>query len=227
MSEFQYQEFRVGYEFTSAILVFIIAWFMIKPYRFTREGRYAGLPLAFILLGSSYLFSAITYAGVVSFTDDLLWFQLIARTFAFMFLAMTYYLSKKSSKTGQLLWNLTFSVAMVAIVASILGIIFWSQFNFENYRVASGYVRIFIIICLGYIIIHVLRSHIAKPDPTTLLIPLGYILFAISQYSLIIWAVDQSMLAWWGALALRWGGLAIFLYVAYLTFYGSQKRVNK
>jgi hypothetical protein len=221
---FQYQEFRVGYELTSAILVFIIAWFMMKPYRFTREGRYAGLPLAFILLGSSYLFSAIAYAMPSFFPEDLLWFQLVARTFAFMFLALTYYFSKRSSKTGQLLWNLTFSIAMVAIVASILGIIFWSQFNFENYRVASEYVRIFIIICLAYIIIHVLRSHIAKPDPTTLLIPLGYILFAISQYSLIIWAVDQSMLAWWSALAIRWGGLAIFLYVTYVTFYGSRKK---
>jgi hypothetical protein len=78
-----------------------------------------------------------------------------------------------------------------------------------------------------YIIIHVLRSHISKPDPTTLLIPLGYILFAISQYSLIIWAHDASMFAWWGALAIRWGGLAIFLFVAYVTFYGSQKRANK
>lgn len=224
MSEYQYQEFRVGYELTSAILCFIIVWFMTKPYRFTREGRYVGLPLAFALLGSSYLFSAIIYAGVASFTEDLLWFQLVARTFAFMFLAMTYYFSEKSSKTGQLLWNLTFSISMVAIVASILGVIFWSQFNFANYRVASEFVRIFIIICLTYIIIHVLRKHIAKPDPTTLLIPLGYILLAISQYSLIIWAVDQSMLAWWGALALRWGGIAIFLYVAYVTFYGSQKK---
>jgi len=64
----------------------------------------------------------------------------------------------------------------------------------------------------------------AKPDSTTLLIPLGYILLAIGQYSLIIWALDGSMSAWWGALALRWGGLAIFLYIAYVTFYGSQKK---
>ena len=59
----EYQEFRVAYEFTSAILCFIILWFMIKPYRFTREGRYIGLPLAFGLLGASYFFSAITYAA--------------------------------------------------------------------------------------------------------------------------------------------------------------------
>jgi hypothetical protein len=66
----------------------------------------------------------------------------------------------------------------------------------------------------------------AKPESNTLLIPLGYILLAISQYSLIVWALDSSMSAWWGALALRWWGFAIFLYVAYITFYGSQKKAT-
>ena len=219
----EYQEFRVAYEVTSAILCFILVWFMTKPYRFTREGRYVGLPLAFGLLGASYFFSAIAYAQP-SFVEDVLWFQVVARTFAFMFLATTYYFSKKSSKTSQLLWNVTFSFIVVAIVALVLAVIFMPQFNFESYRAASAYARIFIIICLTYIIIHVLRSHMAKPDPTTLLIPLGYILLAISQYSLIIWAVDASMFAWWGALILRWGGLAIFLFVAYVTFYRPQKK---
>ena len=140
---------------------------------------------------------------------------------------MTYYFSKKSSKTDQYIWNITFSLVMVAIVASILTVVFMPQFNFDTYRAASGYVRFFIIFCLIYVIIHVLRSHIAKPDPTTLMIPLGYILLAISQYSLIIWATDASMFAWWGALALRWGGLAVFLFVAYTTFYGSRKKATK
>lgn len=220
----QLEEFRIAYEVTSAILCFVLVWFMIKPYRYTREGRYVGLPLAFGFLGASYLFSAIIYAQPSFFAEDVLWFQLVARTFAFVFLAATYYFSKNPSK---LLWNVTFSLIVAAIVTSVIAVIFTPQFDFESYRATSGYVRTFIIICLTYIIIHVLRSHIAKPDPTTLLIPLGYILLAISQYSLIIWAVDASMLAWWGALALRWGGLATFLFVAYVTFYGSRKKANK
>lgn len=219
-----YQEFRIAYELTSAILCFILVWFMVKPYRFTKEGHYVGLPLAFGLLGASYLFSSIAYAQPSFFSEDILWFQLVARTFAFMFLAMTYYFSKKPSRTSQLLWNVVFSFAVVAIVTTVLGVIFMPQFNFENYRAVSEYVRFFIIICLVYVIIQVLRSHLAKPDSMTLMIPLGFILLTISQYSLIIWAVDQSMFAWWGALVLRWTGLAIFLFVAYVTFYGSQKK---
>jgi hypothetical protein len=217
----EYQEFRVAYEVTSAILCFILAWFMTKPYRFTKESKYIGLPLAFGLLGTSYFFSAITYCF---FTEHTLWVQLIARTFAFIFLAATYYFSKKTSKTSQLLWNITFSSIVVAIITSFLVAIFSPQIDFQSYLKASECARVFILISLIYIIIHVLRSHIAKPDPTTLLIPLGYILLAISQYSLIIWAADASMFAWWGALALRWGGLAIFLFVAYAIFYRSQKK---
>jgi hypothetical protein len=220
----EYQTFRVAYEVTSAVLCFILVWFMMKPYRFTKKGRYAGLPLAFGLLGISYFFSALTYAQPSFFPDYFIWFQLVARAFSFIFLAATYLFSKKTTEASQLLWNVTFSVIIVAILASVLAVIYLPSLNFENYKIASTFVRVFNITCLLYIIVHVLRSHMAKPDSSTLLIPLGYILLAISQYSLIIWAADSSMTAWWGALALRWAGLAIFLFVAYITFYGSQKK---
>ena len=61
------------------------------------------------------------------------------------------------------------------------------------------------------------------PDPTTLMIPLGYILLGIGQYSVLIWGVDESIFALFGALALRLAGLAVFLYVSYRTFYSSEK----
>jgi hypothetical protein len=225
----QYQEFRVIYEFTSAILCFILVWFMAKPYRYTKQERYVGLPLAFGLLGASYFFSALTYAQLFSFPDDLLWVQLVTRIFSFVFLALTYRFPKRISETNQLVGSVTLSAIGVGIVTLVVAVVFIPEFNFENYLVASSFARIFIIICLTYVIIHVLRNHMAKPDPTTLLIPLGYILLAISQYSLIIWALGNSsdLAGWWGALGLRWGGLAIFLYVAYVTFFGSQKRHNK
>ena len=224
---YEYWEFRVIYEVASAILCFILVWFMIKPYSFTRESRYVGLPLAFGLLGSSYLFSAVTYAQPSFFPEVVLWFQLVARTFAFVFLAATYYFSKEPSKPSKLLLKITLSAIVVVVIALFLFVFFTPKFDFQNYRTASTYVRIFIMICLTYITIHVLRRHMQKPEPTTLLIPLGYILLGISQYSLLIWAADQSMFAFWGALVLRGGGLAIFLFVAYLTFYRSHKKGTK
>ena len=222
-----YQEFRVVYELTSTILCFILVWFMAKPYRYTKQARYVGLPLAFGLLGASYFLSAIAYAQLSFFPDDLFWVQLAVRAFAFVFLASTYRFPKKISETtstSRLIWSVVSTLIALTIITLIMALIINPQFNFSNYKAASSYVRIFNIICLTYVIINVLRNHMAKPESSTLLIPLGYILLAISQYSLIVWALDSSMSAWWGALSLRWGGLAIFLYVAYVTFFGSQKK---
>ncbi len=225
MSVNDYWQFRVAYEVTSTVLCAILVWFMMKPYRFTRESRYVGLPLAFGFLGTSYFFSAVTYA--FSYAPlYFAWIQLVARAFAFVFLAATYYFSRKPSRTSQIL-KVTFSIIVIAIMALFLFIIFGPEFNFQNYLIASTYVRIFILICLTYVTIHVLRSHMQEPASTTLMTPLGYILLGISQYSLIIWAADQSMFAWWGALILRWFGLAIFLFVAYVTFYKSPKKAEK
>jgi hypothetical protein len=225
-----YQQFRVVYELTSTILCFILVWFMAKPYRYTKQARYVGLPLAFGLLGASYFLSAIAYAQLSFFPDDLLWVQLAVRAFAFVFLAATYRFPKKISETNstsRLIWSVASTLIALAIITLIVAIIINPQVNFSNYKAASTYVRIFNVFCLTYVIVHVLRKHMTKPESSTLLIPLGYIVLAISQYSLIIWALDSSMTAWWGALALRWGSIAIFLYVAYITFYGLQKRANK
>ncbi len=220
----EYQAFRVTYEIISALLCFILVWFMMKPYRFTRKGQYVGLPLAFGLLGASYLFSAIIYARPSFFSEDVLWFQLVARAFAFIFLGATYLFSKKQSETVQLIWKITFSIIVAAIITSVIAVIFLPQLNFDSYRTASSYVRIPIIISLIYVIIQTIKNHIAKPLPTTLLTPMGYILLAISQFSLIIWGAEESMIAWWESLALRWCALAIFLFVAYTTFYRSHKK---
>jgi len=50
-------------------------------------------------------------------------------------------------------------------------------------------------------------------------------LLGIGQYSLLIWAVDNSELAFYGDLVLRWIALVLFLLIAYQSFYRSPKRV--
>jgi hypothetical protein len=200
---------------------------MIKPFRLTGEGRYLGLPLGFSFLGISYIIAALAYSQLTNFFGELLWLQLLMRTFAFVFLATTYYFSKEPLKNTRLLWNITLSVLIVALVASFLVIIIAPQIASPTYTAIQLYVRIFNIICLSYIAIHTLRSHIKNPDPTTIWIPLGFILFGISQYSLLAWYIDSSYTAFIGALALRLAALTVFLLVAYRTFYISRKSAAK
>jgi heme A synthase len=218
---------RTVVEIVSAILCFILIRFMIKPYKLTGEGRYLGLPLGFGFLGVSYILGAIAFSQTFFPYRELAYIQLFSRTFAYCFLVVTYYFSKKPSKNSRIKWDITLSLLIVALTASIVIAIIIPQFAVDSYQAAQVYVRIFNIICLIYISIHTLRSHINKPDRTTILIPFGFILLGISQYSLLIWAIDESIFAFNGALVLRLTALAIFLFVSYLTFYYSSRRTSK
>lgn len=218
---------RITVEVVSAIVCLILVKFMIKPFRLTGEGRYLGLPLGFSFLGISYIIAALAYSQLTNFFGELLWLQLLTRTFAFVFLATTYYFSKEPLKNTRLLWNITLSVLIVALVASFLVVIIAPQIASPTYTAIQVYVRIFNVICLSYIAIHTLRSHIKNPDPTTIWIPLGFILLGISQYSLLAWYIDSSYTAFTGALALRFTALTVFLLVAYRTFYSSRRRADK
>jgi hypothetical protein len=219
-----YEEVRVTVEIVSTIVCFILVRYMIKPYLLTREVRYLGLPLGFSFLGLSYGISALTYTELYHFFE-LLWIQLLARTFAFVFLAVTYYFSKKTSKT-RLLWDITFSLLIVSLVSSFLVSFVFPQVTSSSYIASQVYVRLFNVICLSYIAIHTIRSHVKKPDPTTIWVPLGFILLAISQYSLLFWYTDNSLAAFTGSLALRLMALAVFLSVSYRSFH-ERKRTEK
>lgn len=199
-------------------------WFLIKPYKATGERRYLGLPLGFGFLGLSYALAGFAHSYPTFSVDPLAWFQLLFKPFAFAFLAFTYYFSKKSAKTTQLMWDITLSVLIVALTSMIVLLFVAPSFTLSNYRIVSIYTWSFNIVCLLYITIHTIRSHLAAKDSNTILTPFGYILLGIGQYSLLIWSVDGATLAFYGDLALRWTGLVLFLLIAYRTFYGSHKR---
>jgi len=219
-----YEEARITVEVVSAIICFILVRYMIKPYWLTREGRYLGLPLGFAFLGVSYAISAVAYSELYYFSG-LLWIQLFARTFAFVFLAVTYYFSTKTSKI-RMIWDITLSLLIVILVALFLVAFIFPQVTSNTYAASQLYVRVFIVICLSYIVIHTFRSHIKSPDPTTIWVPMGFMLFAISQYSLLFWYIDNSLAAFTGSLTLRLMALSVFLAVTYFSF-KENKRTGK
>jgi hypothetical protein len=217
-----YEEARITVEVVSVIVCFILIRYMIKPYWLTREVRYLGLPLGFGFLGLSYAISAIAYSGLYYFFE-LIWIQLLARTFAFVFLAVTYYFSKKTSNKTRILWDLTFSLLIVSLIVLLIVVFIFPQVTSGSYTASQMYVRVFNVICLSYIAINTLRNHVRKPEPTTIWIPLGFMLLATSQYSLLFWYIDNSLAAFTGSLALRLMALVIFLAVAYRSFHEGKR----
>lgn len=217
---------RIVAEVVSAILCFILLRFMIKPYRLTGESRYLGLPLGFTFLGISYVLGAITLSGLFSPYMVLAWIPLLARTFAFSFLVVTYYFSKESSKNTRLLWDITLSLLIIFLAASVAAVLIFPELAASSYMPTQEYFRIFDIICLTYISFYTLRSHVRNPNPTTIWIPFGFILLGISQYSLLIWVIDASNFAFTGAMLIRLAGLIVFLAVSIRTFYSSSKKAG-
>ena len=195
---------------------------MIKPYQITKENRYLGLPLGFGFLGASYALSAIVYFQPYFLGTGTIYLQTIVRSFAFVFLCVTYYFSRKNAENSRWLWN---TILVLLIIVFFTSLILFSipQVSLPNYQLTSGVLRVFNLICIVYLCAHTLRSHLETPDSDTIWSPFGYILLGISQYSLIIYASDNSMSAWWGALAIRWAGLAIFLIIAYRSFSSPKK----
>jgi len=218
---------RITIEVVSAIACFILVRFMIKPYRLTGETRYLGLPFGFGILGASYTFSALSFSPIFDFPNKSL-VQLFVRAFAFLFLATTYYFSK-SERKSRLLWNATLGVFAAVLAILVLLAVIYPEFLLPSYRYSLAQVslRVFDLTCITYIAIHALKSHIEQSDPTTLMTPLGYVFLGIGQYSVLIWAIDSSIVAFFGGLTLRLIGLAIFLFVSYRAFYSSEKRGNR
>jgi hypothetical protein len=222
-----YDEARITVEVISAVACFILLKFMIKPYGLTGEGRYLGLPLGFSFLGLSYALSALTFSISTSFDTELHWLQLLIRTFAFVFLAVTYYFSNKPAKKSRQLWNITFSLLTVGLFILLLIVIINPQSTIQAYYESQLYIRIFNVVCLAYVAIQTLRSHVKQLDPTTIWIPQGFILLGVSQYSLLFYYTDNSHMAFAASLVLRLMALTIFLFVACRSFYSPRKRIDR
>ena len=216
---------RTAIEILSATICLILLKFMIKPYSVTRENRYIGLPLGFGFLGASYAVSAISYIErdyLNSAIGTTMWTQLLFRGFAFLFLAVTYYFSKKPTKKSRTLWNIIFSGLFVTLSALILLFVIAPQIHMENYLTINTFIRILSISCIAYILIHCFREYKKDPDPIALKVLYGYAILGLSQliYSIIffynsgIYANEAFFLS----VFFRLISLSILLFVSYQTF---------
>jgi hypothetical protein len=210
----------IAIEAISATLAFTLARFMLKPYEYTRESRYLGLPLGFASLGASYIFMGAALSFSEPFIiEQMKWLQLFTGAYAFAFLATTYYFSQKAPKRNiNLLLQTLLSLLVLGLVISYLIVLVPPTFALPSYKVVDEYFRIFNMILAIYIAICTLRHHALKPDPKTILAPLGYALLAFSQYSLLIWSFDSSFSAFVGAHIIRLASLLVFFFVSYKAF---------
>jgi hypothetical protein len=214
---------RIIIEAFSAIACFVLTRFMIKPYQLKKQGKYLGLPLGFAILGLSFVLTIILIIQPQTFLKtELSWLAHFTRVFAFVFLALTYYFSKKTEK-HRLQWNLSLSLIIVTFIALTLILIYAPQETLSHYTVALTFVRLLSIGFLAYIIVNTLRIHISNPNTIPKWIPLGFSLLGLSQFLLLACALLEPFsytdILKWGGFAIRLAGLTVFLVVTYHAFY--------
>ena len=220
----------IAVEIASATLAFILVRFMIKPYQYTGESRYIGLPLGFAFLGISYIFMGVALSpnNPSLVIEEMKWLQLFTQAYAFVFLAVTYIFSKPTPKRNtQLWWQILFSILIFAMIVSCLIVFVPPVFALSSYKTVDEYFRSFNIIFASYISLYTLRIHALKPDRKTMLAPIGYILLAFDQYSSLIWSLDSSESAFVGAHVIRLVSLLLFLFISYRAFGAPQKSRRK
>jgi hypothetical protein len=221
-----YAEARILIEVVSAVMCFILLRFLIKPYGITGESRYVGLPLGFGFLGVTYSISAFAFYEPRVFGINTIYFQLIARTFAFIFIAITYFFSKKSTKNSTLTWKVVLTLLVAVLIISFL-IISMPDITLPDYRSTRNYFRVIDLAIILYICIHTFRSHIEKPDQKTIWIPLSFTILLVSQYSVLLFQLDGSLYTLFAGLILRLVFLSILLFVSFGTFYRTEKEAQK
>jgi len=219
----------IATEIISAALAFILVRFMIKPYKILGENRYLGLPLGFAFLGVSYIFTGTSLSiNDPSIIEDMQWLQLFMGSYAFAFLAVTYYFSTKPyERRTRLFLQAILSLLVLGLVFSYLIVFEPPLFALPSYKTVDEYFRISNMILALYITLYTLRGHALKPDPKTIISPLGYALLAFSQYSQLIWSLDSSLSAFVGAHIIRFASLLVFLFVSYKAFIASQNAIYK
>lgn len=207
-------------EGVSAAIAFVLVWFMIKPYQYTGNSEYLGLPLGFASLGVSYVFmGASLFFSNISTIEDIKWLQLFTGSYAFAFLTITYYFSGKTVRRKiSVLMQIILSALVLGLAVSCLIVFVPPMLELPSYKTVDDYFRILnMILALG-VVLHTLREHALKPEPKTILAPLAYALLAFSQYSFLIWSIDSSFSAFVGAHLMRLTGLLTFLFMSYRAF---------
>jgi hypothetical protein len=200
----------------STILAFILVWFTIKPYKTFEDSRYLSLPIGFTLLGFSYIFmGASLIFQTASSVERAKWMHLFTGAYAFAFLAVTYYFeAKRPGKETSTQVQALISLSLISLTFLVAVLFFPPLLEIPDYKTADEYFRLFNMSMALYIVYRTLRSHVATPEPATILAPLGFALLAFSQYSLLIWSIDSSLSAFLGAHVLRIFSLLIFMYIA-------------
>jgi hypothetical protein len=213
----------VASELVSTFLTSFIVYLFAKAYRTVHSTHLLGLPLGFSFLASSYFFLGISMlheTSNVAISESFLWLRIVTQSFGFVFVAFTYYFSSKDERTSKNLLLVISFVSAVSVSLIMVGAAISAPFlgisSVQDFDVILGAVN---LVFVGYVIYHLskgLKLLFKEETPGVMWTPFAFILLWLSQYSLLIWAIDDSQTAFAFAHAARLASLILFIYIYYL-----------
>jgi hypothetical protein len=176
---------------------------MVKSFRVMRRDYLLGFPIGFgflavsyVALGASFLVPAVQQAAR--------WAHLFLQTYGYAFLAGTYVLKGMGVRRSA---QWLFSLLMIAFIGGVLVVIIPPFLVLPPYQIAAQAFRVTNIIMLACIVLGLSEALRAEPLEFSRFVFAGFIFLAISQYSLLLWALDGGFWSFALAQLLRLLGL--------------------
>ncbi len=181
--------FFVSCGFLSAWLSFSIAYLMFKSWRMVRKNYLLGFPMGFSLLALTYAILDIGY--VVELTNVWSWVQLLLGSWAFVFLAVTYFLRYDSSRADNpSTASLLFAIVGIITLATVAAVFVLPQELLPSYLTAELLFRIVNLVLLGYVIYSLNKG--VKTETGLSSIVLGFTFLTIDQCGLLLNTLDRT-----------------------------------
>ena len=235
----------------SVSLCSIIAFYFFRSYKFSGFRYLLGLPMGFVILGTSFVFE---HLSLIYYTNYLLyhlffWMQLSLQSEALALIALSYMLKNRvgSGKADDAIADLNLSKVLIhdnmstkargllistlpMIVISIpfmvtISALFVQPFlNDVELADLSFYTKIFDMLILGYVFKSTVVSLVKGANIKLLYVPAAFALLWLGQYSLMINYFDNDSIPFIGSIVARLAGLALFVYAIHYAMSGGVRR---
>ena len=220
-------EIFVVSEFLSVGLALILVYIFLRAHRLVHSVYLLGLPIGFSFLASSYLFlgMSLLYENDLAVSNSFLWLRLITQSFGFAIVAFSYYFSSKTERPTKYPLGLITFASIISILLVFAALIVSPPFlQVPSTNVFDEYFRITNLVFLGYIIYHLVKHLKASEETLFSLIyaPSAFSLMWLAQYSLLIWGLDGSPVAFVLAHLARLASLILLIRI-YLQSGGARK----
>ena len=235
----------------SVALCSVIAFYFFRSYKFSGFRYLLGLPMGFVILGTSFVFE---HLSLIYYTNYLLyhlffWMQLSLQSEALALIALSYMLKNRvgSGKADDAIADLNLSKVLIhdnmstkargllistlpMIVISIpfmvtISALFVQPFlNDVELADLSFYTKIFDMLILGYVFKSTVVSLVKGANIKLLYVPAAFALLWLGQYSLMINYFDNDSIPFIGSIVARLAGLALFVYAIHYAMSGGVRR---